>query len=46
VIGADAFVGVMATSDLDLLDVVASRGTRVTIGERERRTIELRVIRR
>lgn len=42
----DASFRMMPTADPDVLDAVASLGTRVTIGERERRTIELRVIRR
>lgn len=43
--GGDAS-GVRPTANPDVIDAVATRGTRVTIAERERRTLELPVIRR
>jgi hypothetical protein len=46
VILADASIGPMPTTDPDVIDAVATLGTRVTLAARERRTIELRAIRR
>jgi hypothetical protein len=50
VIGAvrriDALINIVPEQDLELLDVVAARGQRVTVIERERRALDLRQIQR